>query len=469
MVFSSTVFLFIFLPVVYILYLCVPKIKAKNIFLIIASLIFYSFGEPFAVFLMIGSVFFSYLCGMGMEYQNKFRKLFVVFGITVNLGLLCVYKYAAFFVETFNNIMPVSIPIPNISLPIGISFFIFQTISYIIDVYREETQVQKNPFYLLLYVAFFPQLIAGPIIKYHDISSMILNRKITVEATSEGIRRFICGLAKKMMIANTMGAVADEVFEMESNLLSMPSAWLGAVCYTLQIYLDFSGYSDMAIGLGKMFGFDFRENFNYPYISNDITEFWRRWHISVSTWFKEYLYFSLGGNRKGKTRTMLNKWAVFLCTGFWHGANWTFLIWGIINGLFLMIEYYQWIPTKKFRNTPLSHIYTMFIVVCSFVVFRACNLGQAGNIYTAMFTDFNIDKSQLSAFTQFLSPMFIINFIVAVTASTPVLPYFRNKLKDNTLYPVANTSGYIISFMLLIICIMKLSVSSYNPFIYTKF
>ncbi len=469
MVFSSTVFLFLFLPIVYVLYLLAPGIHAKNALLLIASLLFYAFGEPFAVVLMIGSVLFSYLCGIGIAYREKYKKLWVLVGTAGNLGLLCVYKYAQFLLEALNAVLPFNLPVPQITLPIGISFFIFQSLSYVIDVARRETEVQKNPLYLLLYVAFFPQLIAGPIVKYHDIADMLLNRRVTAEASAQGMRRFICGMSKKLLIANAMGAASDTVFAMDNELLSMPSAWLGAICYTLQIYFDFSGYSDMAIGLGKMFGFTFKENFNYPYISENITDFWRRWHISVSTWFKEYLYIPLGGNRRGKTRTVLNKWLVFLCTGFWHGANWTFLIWGAVNGAFLMLEQFQWIPTKKMKWKPLRHIYTMLVVVCAFVVFRADTLSQAGEIYAAMFTGFSMDSLSLSVFTQILSPVFMITFAVSIIVCVPVVPFMKNWLWGHSLENAAEAASYVATLLLLLLCILSLSVSAYNPFIYFRF
>jgi alginate O-acetyltransferase complex protein AlgI len=469
MVFSSTVFLFLFFPVVYILYLLVPSIHGKNGLLILVSLLFYAFGEPFAVFLMIGSVALSYLCGLGVHYVGKRKKLWTAIGVAGNLGLLCVYKYAGFFLGVLNDILPFSIPVPQLALPIGISFFVFQSISYVVDVAREETQVQRNPFYLLLYVAFFPQLIAGPIVKYHDIAHMITERKITASDSAVGMRRFICGMAKKLLIANTVGAAADAVFALDQDLLSMPAAWLGAICYTLQIYFDFSGYSDMAIGLGRMFGFVFKENFNYPYISESITEFWRRWHISVSTWFKEYLYFPLGGNRKGKRRTILNKWIVFLCTGFWHGANWTFLVWGALNGLFLMLEQMQWIPTKRMKWKPLRHFYTMLVVTLAFVIFRADSLSQAGQMYAAMFTGISVSGLSLSAFAQLLSPVLIVTLVAAIIGCMPVLPYVQNRLRNYRSMRIVQCTAYMATVPLLVLCIMNLSVSAYNPFIYFRF
>ena len=469
MVFSSATFLFLFLPIVYVLYRIIPSIPAKNGFLILVSLLFYAFGEPFAVFLMIGSVLLSYLCGLGIAKGKKWKTACLVLGIAGNLGVLCVYKYAVFFLQALNAVFPFEIPVPQIELPIGISFFIFQSISYVIDVSRKEIEVQKNPFYLLLYVSFFPQLIAGPIVKYHDIAEMITNRTVTASGTAQGMRRFICGLSKKLLIANVMGQAADTVFGLDADLLSMPSAWLGAICYTLQIYFDFSGYSDMAIGLGSMFGFTFKENFNYPYISENITEFWRRWHISVSTWFKEYLYFPLGGNRKGKKLTVLNKWIVFLCTGFWHGANWTFLIWGAINGAFLMLEEYQWIPTKKIKWKPLRHLYAMVVVVCAFVIFRADTLGQAGTMYAAMFTGIFMDALSWNALTQLFTPLFLVAFLAAIVACTPILPFVQRKVKGHRLELVCQSGSYVVTFLLLILCILNLSVSAYNPFIYFRF
>ena len=314
---------------------------AKNVLLLIFSLLFYAYGEPKAIILMIVSIFMNYAFGLAMNPGNKCRKAVLAVSVTANLLLLGIFKYAGFAADMVNLIPGVNVPVPDIALPIGISFYTFQAMSYVIDAYKDPEYIQRNPFKLALYITFFPQLVAGPIVKYYDFAGQIDNRTVTPEMTAQGIRRFITGLSKKLLIANTMAVAADYVYGLDNSQLSMPLAWLGAVSYLFQIYFDFSGYSDMAIGLGRMFGFTFRENFNYPYISSSMQEFWRRWHISVSTWFKEYLYIPLGGNRKGKLRTALNKLAVFFCTGLWHGASLNFIVWGLINGGFMMLESYK--------------------------------------------------------------------------------------------------------------------------------
>lgn len=356
MVFSSLPFLCIFLPAVFLLYTVIPSLKARNALLIVASLVFYAYGEPVYVLLMIFSSVLNYLCALWVakDKRRKNRAALAV-AVVINLGMLAVFKYAGMMVTTVNAVTGLALPVPQIALPIGISFFTFQALSYVIDVYRGVVEAQKNYFRILLYISFFPQLIAGPIVKYRDIASQIAERSQDLEKIARGLRRFVCGLAKKVLIANTMGQAADVIFAQDLGSLSAPSAWLGAVAYIFQIYYDFSGYSDMAIGLGLMFGFEFKENFNYPYGAANMQDFWRRWHISLSTWFKEYLYFPLGGNRKGKPRTALNRLIVFFCTGLWHGANWTFVIWGLWHGAFLLLEEYVHV-FKSFR--VLSAAYT---------------------------------------------------------------------------------------------------------------
>ena len=299
-----------------------------------ASLVFYAYGEPIYVILLVASSAGNYILARLTGECPKIRKLTMTLAVVINLGLLVIFKYSGFLVETFNSVTGAGIPVPHVRMPIGISFFTFQALSYVIDVYRGDASVQKNFGKVLLYISFFPQLIAGPIVKYHDVEAEINNRKQTPEEIGKGIRRFIAGLSKKILIANTMGLVADNLFGAAATGITGPGAWLGAVSYMLQIYFDFSGYSDMALGLGMMFGFHFHENFDYPYISASIREFWRRWHMSLSGWFKEYLYIPLGGNRRGKFRTVVNKMIVFVCTGIWHGASFNFLFWGIYHGFF---------------------------------------------------------------------------------------------------------------------------------------
>lgn len=357
MVFSSTAFLFIFFPIVYLLYIVMLNIKAKNILLIVFSLLFYAFGEPKAILLMIFSIIINYILSLLIVKYEKYAKMFLIFGIVVDLGILCIFKYLGFILNTISNVFNISVSNVEIALPIGIYFFTFQALSYLIDVYKDKSLVQKNILNIILYISFFPQLIARHIIKYYDMEYQIYNRTISLDNTIKGLKRLIYGLSKKLLIANNIGIVVDNIFSMNNQDINILTAWIGGLSYALQIYFDFSGYSDMAIGLSKTFGFEFKKNFNYPYSSLSMKDFWNRWHISVSSWFKEYLYFSLGGNRKGALRTNINKIIVFFCTGLWHGANFTFILWKLIHGTLLMLEYYQIIPTNKIKNTFIKRIY----------------------------------------------------------------------------------------------------------------
>ncbi len=470
MVFSSTVFLFIFLPVSYLIYLAVPGIKAKNVWLIIISLLFYAFGEPVTVFIMVFSVLINYILARVIAKAINHKKLPLVLAVVFNLGLLGVFKYAGFFTETLNTILPVNIPVPDIRLPIGISFFTFQILSYVIDVYRDNSVVQKNFLNVLLYISLFPQLIAGPIVKYYDVAQQIESRQITAKDTAYGVRRFIIGLSKKVLIANTVGAVSDRMFALEAADMSALTCWLGAIAYTLQIYYDFSGYSDMAIGLGHMLGFTFKENFNYPYTADSVQDFWRRWHISLSSWFKEYLYIPLGGNRKGKFRTALNRIIVFFFTGLWHGANMTFVVWGLLHGLFLMLESYKVIPLEKLKIKPVRHIYTLLEVTVTFVIFRAETLSKAFTFIAKMFTGFSVSAASLTAFGESFSIYFIVILILAVVFSTPISKHVENHLqksKAGTL--TADYGSYAVSFIMFAMCIITLASSTFNPFIYLQF
>lgn len=441
---------------------------AKNITLLIFSIFFYTYGESKAVVLMIASILMNYCFGLAMKPENKARKPILAVGIIANLAMLGVFKYAGFTAEMINVIPGVNIPVPEIALPIGISFYTFQAMSYVIDAYKNPKYIQKNLYKVALYITFFPQLVAGPIVKYYDFADQIDNRRTTPEMTAQGIRRFIIGLSKKLLIANTMAVAADYVYGLDNNRLSMPLAWLGAVSYLFQIYFDFSGYSDMAIGLGKMFGFTFRENFNYPYISTSMQEFWRRWHISVSTWFKEYLYIPLGGNRKGKFRTALNKLAVFFCTGLWHGASLNFIIWGLINGGFMMLESYKLINTEKWLK-PLRHIYTMLVTILAFVFFRADTLGDACRFIGHMFNPTGGTSEKNAMFLSQITPVYVIMFAAAIIFSMPVWHTLRSKVKSKELLLYGETGSYVISLVLLAMCIITLSSASYNPFIYFRF
>lgn len=398
MVFSSMVFLCVFLPAAFCLHLLLPGMRAKNFLLVVASLVFYAYGEPIYVILLVASSAGNYILACLTGECPKIRKLTMTLAVVINLGLLVIFKYSGFLVDTFNSVTGAGIPVPQVRMPIGISFFTFQALSYVIDVYRGDASVQKNFGKVLLYISFFPQLIAGPIVKYHDVEAEINNRKQTPEEIGKGIRRFIAGLSKKVLIANTMGLVADNLFGAAATGITGPGAWLGAVSYMLQIYFDFSGYSDMALGLGMMFGFHFHENFDYPYISASIREFWRRWHMSLSGWFKEYLYIPLGGNRRGKFRTVVNKMIVFVCTGIWHGASFNFLFWGIYHGFFLMLEEYIPFIGKKGGKLKsfFQHVYALLVVCVGFVFFRADTMKQGCFWIREMFTDFGWKASAMS-------------------------------------------------------------------------
>lgn len=457
MVFSSCIFLFFLLPFVYLAYWICPNLKIKNALLILASLFFYAFGEPIYIFLMIGSILVNYVLARLIVTKQQWARGILALTVLYNIGLLVVFKYSGFLAETIGKILGIQIPIPEIVLPIGISFYTFQALSYCIDVYRDRTVVQKNVWKLMLYISFFPQLIAGPIVKYHDIEKQLSSRHITIEDTAAGIQRFLCGLGKKLLIANAMAYIVDTLYTTQMDFIL--TAWLAAICYLFQIYFDFSGYSDMAIGLGRMFGFTFLENFNYPYIAGSIQAFWRRWHISLSTWFKEYLYIPLGGNRKGELRTMFNKLIVFMATGIWHGANLTFLVWGLFHGLFITLEYKKWIPLK---NKVFSHIYTMLVVICGFVIFRANTIKQAGHLLLTMFTGFQIVPGEWVLIAKLLTPHNTLCLLTAVVLSAPV----SSKIKERLKMPVIS---YIASVVLLVICVMNLATSSYNPFIYFRF
>ncbi|MBR6873366.1 MAG: MBOAT family protein [Ruminococcus sp.] len=468
MTFSSVIFLFVFLPVTFLLYAVIPQKTARNIILAAASLVFYAFGEPIAVIIMVISIIFNYIFGLAAS-GDKHPKVAVFLAVLINIGLLIAYKYTGFFAETFNSITGLDIPVPDIRLPIGISFFTFQGLSYVIDVYRDKKLVQRNLFSVLLYISFFPQLIAGPIVRYEDIAAQIREREFSADRVSRGINRFILGLGKKVLIANQMGIVADTVFKFDPDQVGMLPSWLGAVCYSLQIFFDFSGYSDMAIGLGCMFGFDFRENFDYPYIAPNIQNFWRRWHISLSTWFKEYVYIPLGGNRKGQARTVFNKLLVFFLTGFWHGANFTFIVWGMLHGMCQMLETYQIIPTKKKWFRPIGHIYTLLVVILAFVIFRADTLTQGFGLIGNMFSGHAGDAAVNAEIMSYTSVMFMIGLAFAMILSTPVFKVIRAKISATKGAVAYDYVSYAVSLVIFGLCILSLISSKYNPFIYFRF
>ena len=467
MVFSSLTFLCVFFPAVFLLYYLLPSMPAKNTLLIISSLLFYAYGEPVYVLLMAGSASLNYLYGLWIGRAGK-KKPVLALAVGTNFLILGIFKYADMLIDTCNRLTGAQIPLIRVSLPIGISFFTFQALSYLIDVYRGQVKAQKNYAHMLLYISFFPQLIAGPIVKYHDIEQQISNRTFDLEETAEGFRRFIVGLSKKVLLSNTAALAADAVFAAELAQVGALAAWIGAVSYLFQIYFDFSGYSDMAIGLGRMFGFTFQENFNYPYISCSVQEFWRRWHISLSTWFKEYLYIPLGGNRKGRARTYVNKLFVFFCTGLWHGADWTFVIWGLYHGLFLLLE--GILPVKKLPRA-LGHVYTMLVVCAGFVIFRADTLSQGAALIGKMFTGLPAGRDTMGFALQQINPLLVLVLVICLFASCP-LKSLRSRLPgrwEKILARVWNPGAYVCSIALLVLCMLSLSGGTYNPFIYFRF
>lgn len=468
MVFSSMIFLCVFFPVVFVLHQILPGIKAKNVMLVIASLLFYTYGEPIYIILMLISTFANYVLGrmLASDSETK-RKAVIALTVIFNIGMLAVFKYADMAVESINYVFDASLPLPNIVLPIGISFYTFQAMSYVLDVYRREVEIQKNYFSILLYISFFPQLIAGPIVRYADIQKQIDSRHASSQDIAEGFRRFIVGLGKKVLISNVVAQAVDSIFATNIVNVNALAAWIAALSYMLQIYYDFSGYSDMAIGMGKIFGFHFKENFNYPYTAYTIKDFWRRWHISLSTWFREYLYFPLGGNRKGKMRTSINKFIVFFATGLWHGANWTFVLWGLWHGMFLFVE--EYLPINKLPKI-ISRIYAMLVVCLGFVVFRGDTLRQGMEMIKAMFTGWNFDIPHMQVLMLQLTPLFIVVFILGILGAGWIqnVKFVKQKLFVEKSVAI-DTAQYAISLVILVLCMLSLAGSSYNPFIYFRF
>ncbi len=468
MVFSSYLFLCIFLPVVFVLHTLIKDMRIRNALLVVASVLFYACGEPIYCVLLLFSVVLNFLFGRMVNGPGK--KFFLVIAIIFNISMLFVFKYAGFAMTELNKLLFgwVELPVPKIPLPIGISFYTFQAMSYVIDVYRGETAPQKNFLRLLLYISFFPQLIAGPIVKYHDIEKQLDNRVLDSEGIKAGILRFTAGLGKKILIANVMAKVADALYGLDVSNIGFVSAWMASISYCIQIYFDFSGYSDMALGLGKMFGFTFPENFNYPYIAGSVREFWRRWHISLSSWFRDYLYIPLGGNRKGEVRTILNNYAVFFTTGIWHGAAWTFLGFGIWHGNFMMLERIKGFPLGKGKLKPLDHIYVLLVANIGFIFMRADTLKQAFYMIKGLFGFGTRDFTTFATAVSFLTPYYIFIFVIAVIASTGIIHklYLKVAGKLPGTVDIASMFG---SVAVLLLCYMQLAADSYNPFIYFKF
>ena len=461
MVFSTPIFLFLFLPAVLVLNYIIPKkyIAAKNVVLLIASLFFYAWGEPKNVLLMLLSIAVNYVCGLLLgrfDSDEKKRKVVLCVSVVFNLGLLFFFKYFSFVT---GGLFPV------IKLPIGISFFTFQIMSYTIDVYRRSVEPQKSLLKLALYISLFPQLIAGPIVRYIDVEKQLTYRECTAEKTARGMIRFSMGLAKKVIVSNTVAAICDGIFG-STNTVPAFTAWVGVICYALQIYFDFSGYSDMAIGMGHMLGFDFLENFNYPYVSCSVQEFWRRWHISLSSWFRDYLYIPLGGNRRGKVRTYINLIIVFACTGLWHGASFSFIVWGLWHGLFLVIERLGF--KKALDKLPkfIGWIYTMLVVLVGWVFFRADTLSAAMKYLGEMFS---FSGGVANGMAQFDNLSFIIT-VIAIILCTPVYQFLKGKLeKTEGGKKAAFVIGAVLATGLFILSVIFLTGSGYNPFIYFRF
>ena len=468
MLFSSIVFLFTFLPAVMILYYLLP-VRFRNVILLLASLVFYACGEPVYLFLMLLSILFNYFSGLDIArnlQDKRAAKRSLVFNLIINLAVLGFFKYEGFVLDTLNGILPVHISYHALPLPIGISFYTFQILSYIIDVYRGNVKVQTNLPNFALYVTMFPQLIAGPIVQYADVDEQLASREVSRTKFGEGSMYFIRGLAKKVLLANTSGMIFTEVSGLAKGNIAVMTAWLGAFAYMFQIYFDFSGYSDMAIGLGKMFGFEFNMNFNYPYVSKSITEFWRRWHISLSSWFRDYVYIPLGGNRVSKIKHIRNLLIVWFLTGLWHGAAWNFVAWGLYYGVILIIEKYLLSPVLDRLPDVVRHIYSIVLVVIGWVLFFSSSFGQAADYIRVMFgagAHGFADRESMYLLTSNL-----ILWLILIFGSTPLV-HFRYEHMLRTKKWNTTIINSVVYAALFIVCIAYLVTETYNPFLYFRF
>lgn len=464
MVFSSLVFMFAYLPITLLAYYLVPR-QGRNIFLFIVNLIFYGWGEPRLVLLMVFNIFFNYIGGWLVDKYRadaKKKKLFLILTCVLDIGILAVFKYTGMITETLNMLPFLNIPELQISLPIGISFYTFQTMSYVIDVYRDDAPVSKNFINFGTYVALFPQLIAGPIVCYRDVAEQLVNRRETLEMFTRGVKLFMVGLAKKVIIANTMGTLTTNIFA-TTDENGVVGTWVGMIAYTFQIYFDFSGYSDMACGLGNMMGFEFLKNFNYPYIAKSITDFWRRWHISLSTWFKEYVYIPLGGNRKGVKRQILNLLIVWGLTGLWHGAAYNFVLWGLYYGFLLILE--KFVLKKFLDRLPsfVQHIYTLFIIIIGWGLFYFTDVGQLGEFMVDLF-NFGNGICGDQAFNLIMSNLPML--IIAAVASTPLATMLYTRFEHRRFMWIPET---LYCMGVLAVSTASLVNQSYNPFLYFRF
>lgn len=469
MVFSSLLFLFSFLPFVLIGNFIWRNIKWQNTLLFIASLYFYAWGEREKVFVMLASILLNFFIGKWIEKkEGRGRKVALTVGVVVNLGVLIYFKYAKFLVDNLNEILnlfalPIIEGIKYERLPLGISFYTFQSMSYLVDVYRREVKAQRNFLNLGLYVALFPQLVAGPIVRYNEIAAQLVKRTQSLSKFNEGIRRFVIGLGKKMLLANPMAFIVDDIYSLPVGDISTPMAWMAAVAYALQIYFDFSGYSDMAIGLGKMFGFNIAENFNFPYIAKSIREFWTRWHISLSIWFRDYLYIPLGGSRGSTLFTMRNLLIVFFITGLWHGASWSFIGWGLFHGFFMLLERAGWDKILKKLPHILQHLYMLFVVVFGWVFFRIENWGDAIFIQKTMLGLSN--TSELFSISSIMNPYYWTILFIAILMTFPI----EKLIGGNTTNSVRLAVDRIGIFLIFILSIIEMANNTYNPFIYFRF
>lgn len=484
MVFSSPVFLFLFLPLVLLGNFVLPRLWMRNLFLLVASLLFYAWGEQFFVLVMVGSILLNYGFGLlvhALGSRPRAARAAVASAVALNIGLLIAFKYANFLAANLSVLLAAlgrpPVELSPIHLPIGISFFTFQALSYVVDVYRRDGHVQRSPLDMGLYISLFPQLIAGPIVRYRDVDAQIRDRSVTLDGFASGIRRFTVGLGKKMILANTFAAVADRAFDLDPGQLTTGVAWLGAVSYAFQIFFDFSGYSDMAIGLGRMFGFTFLENFAFPYVSTSIRDFWRRWHISLSTWFRDYLYIPIGGNRGGPLRTGFNLVAVFFLCGLWHGASWTFVVWGLYHGAFLVLERSGWGGAIDRAWRPVRHAYAMLVVLVGWVIFRADTLAHAGAYLAAMAGSASGSGIEWHA-GMIWNVEYAAALAAAIAASTPVWPSFAawwgrsaGSGRAASAARAAGSAAIDLVFVpaVLVLCAMLLARGSYNPFIYFRF
>ena len=468
MVFSSMIFLCVFLPVVLIVYFVLPK-QLRNLWLLLASLFFYAWGEPRYILIMLFSTVFDYFNGRAIAYaatkgkHDTWGRAVLVLSVAGNLGILCFFKYTDFALETVNRLAGTQLGLLQLTLPIGISFYTFQTMSYTIDVYRGETPAQRNIISFGMYVSLFPQLIAGPIVRYKEIQKEVDDRRTTISGAVHGLQRFLIGLAKKVLLANQIGALWDYIKGLGGADMSMALAWLGAIAFTFQIYFDFSGYSDMAIGLGEMFGFHFPENFDHPYESKSITEFWRRWHMTLGAWFREYLYIPLGGNRKGPVRQIINLLVVWFLTGLWHGAGWNFILWGLYYFALLVLEKFvlRWVLERL--PVIVQHLYTLFFVVVGWVIFACDDLGLLGSYLKAMF---GIGVSAGNALALYEWDVQALFLVILLIASTTIPARIAKQLTREDQRPPLLM---VYTIALLGLSLAFLVSGSYNPFLYFRF